>query len=119
MIDPFLEGNKNLVNQLGLSCTYKVAQQGAYDVETSSVTKTSTDYQIKAVQNNLKKSEQESPHFIGKQSCALYILPSTSFVPKPSDVVVYDSDTLEVKVVVKQRGLQGSIAGYKLLCVKG
>jgi hypothetical protein len=32
---------------------------------------------------------------------------------------MYDSDTLEVKVVVKQRGLQGSLAGYKLLCVKG
>jgi hypothetical protein len=119
MLDPFLEGNKSLVNQLGLLCTYKVIQQGAYDVDTSTVSTTSTEHQVKAVQNNLKKSEQESPHFIGKQSCALYILPNASFVPKPSDIVVYDSDTLEVKVVVKQRGLQGSVAGYKLLCVKG
>jgi hypothetical protein len=119
MLDPFLEGNRNLVNQLGLLCTYKVIQQGAYDVDTSSVSTTSTEYQIKAVQGNLRKSEQESPNFIGKQSCALYILPSALFVPKPSDSVVYDSDNLEVKVVIKQRGLQGPVAGYKLLCVKG
>lgn len=119
MQDPFLIGNKNLINQLGMNCTYKVITQGEYDVNTSQVTKTEVSWTIKAAQGTLRRSEKESVNFIDKQSCAIYILPNTNFVPKPSDQIVFDSNHLEVKEVQTQRGLQGQIAGYKLLCIKG
>ena len=118
-MDPFLSGNQNLIRQLGMDCTYTVITQGAYDVNTSQVLKTEVYYTIKAAQGTLRRSEQDSVNFTGKQSCAIYILPSTSFVPKPSDVIIFDSNTLEVKEVQTQRGLQGQVAGYKLLCIKG
>lgn len=118
-MDPFLSGNQNLIRQLGMNCTYTVITQGAYDVNTSQVLKTEVSYTIKAAQGTLRRSEQESVNFIGKQSCAIYILPNLNFVPKPSDCILFDSNNLEVKEVQTQRGLQGQVAGYKLLCVKG
>ena len=117
-MDPFIVGNKNLINQLGLLSTYNCITQGAYNVNTSQVQTSTVSYQVKAAQGTLSRKEQEATNLIGKQACDIYILPS-SFVPKPSDTILYDGTLLEIKEVQVQSGLGGVTAGYKLLCVKG
>lgn len=117
-MDFLVQGNKQLIGQLGMNVTYTKITRGAYDIDTGTVTESEVSSTIKGVQTQLRYSEKQSPDLIGQQACWLYILTQT-FIPEENDKVTIDGTVFTVKSLMVQRGLQGAVAGYKLLLVKG
>jgi uridine kinase len=117
MQDPFLANNRNLIKNLGSVCTYSSVSEAEYDVNTSSTVMQTTDYQVLVVQGTLTQKESNSPNLINTKAVVFHILPDPRFEPKVRDHVTYDSIQYEVKSTGKQRGLLGTVAGYRLVCM--
>jgi uridine kinase len=117
MQDPFLLNNRNLIKNLGSLCTYSSVLEASYDVDTSTAVMQTVDYQVLVVQGTLTQRESDSPNLINKKAVVFHILPDPRFEPKVKDHITYDSIQYEVKSTGKQRGLLGTTAGYRLICM--
>jgi hypothetical protein len=118
-MDGFLQANQSLMRQFGETATYKKIYPAVYDVNTSSVGSTESNFEILARVSMPRLSEQESPNLIGKDSRAIFVLPDSRYIPEVNDKIQVKTVFYTVKSVITQQGYAGTIVGYKLLCVRG
>lgn len=117
----FLAQTINLISQNGLQVTYKSIQgdSSTYNVETGSVTRTSTSYSVKAYPKHIKASQYNYPDLVGKQVCMFYVANNAlPFSFKFQDEFVYNSITYKVQSW-EEHFAEGELCLYKVLCVKG
>lgn len=82
MSNAFIQATSRAIDRHGISAVYKVITEGAYNVDTGSVTNTETSYNIKIYLKHIKANQFNYPNMIGKDAGLFYILGyNLSFVP--------------------------------------
>lgn len=111
----------NLINRHGIDCTYKVIVEGVYNVATRTVTNTSTEITLKAFRLIQNTKDTSSPNLVSKNDSTVLLAgleaEAKGVIPKVGDIIVYDSEELEVKVVMKHWAL-GKVSLYRLIVTR-
>ena len=114
----FLQAAIKQINTHGVSVSYVVVQEGAYDVNTGSVTNTETSSSIKAFPKKVKVSQFNYPTLIGREVLEFLVAGNSLAVsPNSQDKIVYDSNTYTVDSYSEHTAL-GQVCLYKILAVK-
>lgn len=117
MSNLFIKATASAIDRHGLSSTYKVITEGAYDVNTGSATNTETSYTVKMYMKHIKANQFNYPNLIGKTAGLFYILAyGLAFVPTATDLIVYDGKTYKVDSV-QSHAAGGSTVLYRVLAV--
>ena len=115
----FIKAAKELVYPNGLTVTYSSVTIGNYDIESGSVTNTTTETVIKAFPKAFKASIYSYPSLIGKNASEWLVvasdLPST---PKPLDKILRGTELHTVETY-SEHVAEGQVVLYKIITVKG
>lgn len=115
----FIQAAKELVYPNGLTVTYTSVTTGAYDIESGSVTNTTTETTIKAFPKVLKPSLYSYPSLVGKiVSEWLVVAPDLPSNPKPLDKILKGSEVHTVETY-SEHVAEGQVVLYKIIAVKG
>jgi hypothetical protein len=118
-MNPFLASTKKLIDLHGDTCTYKVVNEGAYNIETGSTANTETSYSVVMYKKHLVANQYNFPDLIGKDSAIFYLANnSLSFSPNINDKVLFNTETYTVQSIVKHSA-RGDVVLFKILAVKG
>lgn len=117
-MNPFTNTARRMIELQGRMIVYKSVVDGEYDPQTSLVTKTVTDYNVKAYKKQIKISHYSNPNLVTKDTADFYILvQDLNTSPKPQDLI-FDGEfeyTVDSFVVYEARGEK---IYYKVLAVK-
>lgn len=117
MSNAFIQATSRAIDRHGISAVYKVITEGAYNVDTGSVTNTETSYNIKMYLKHIKANQFNYPNMIGKDAGLFYILGyNLSFVPSASDLIVFQNKTYKVDSI-QSHAANGEIVLYRVLAV--
>ena len=117
MTNLFVKATASAIDRHGITCTYKSITEGAYDINTSSVTNTEISYSIRSYMKHIKATQWNYPNLIGKDTGLFYILAlGLGFTPSPQDLIVYDGKTYKVDNV-QGHAAGGEIVLYRVLAV--
>jgi hypothetical protein len=115
----FIKAAKELVYPNGLTVTYTSVTTGAYDIESGSVTNTTTETVIKAFPKTLKTSQYSFPALIGKNASEwLVVAPDLPSTPKPLDKILKGAEVHTVETY-SEHVAEGQVVLYKIIAVKG
>lgn len=110
-----MQATARAIDRHGTAATYRVITEGAYDIESDSVTNTETDYSVKMYMKHIKATQFNYPNMIGKESGLFYILAyNLGFTPSPADLIVFGSKTYKVDSV-QSHSASGQIVLYRVL----
>lgn len=118
-MNPFLQAAKELVYKNGVQITYSSITTGSYNVETGSVTSTSSTTSLKAFPKLLKPSTYNYPNLIGKNvSEWLVVASDLHSSPSPQDKITRGSEVLTVETY-SEHVAEGETVLYKIIAVRG
>lgn len=118
-MNPFLQAAKELVYPNGIQVTYTSNATGTYDVETGSVTNTSTATPLKAFPKAVKTSAYNYPNLIGKNVSEWLVVASDLIVsPSPLDKITRGSEVSAVDSYTEHMA-GGEVILYKIITVRG
>ena len=116
----FLDQTVRMLNLHGITLQYNSIQgdSSSYNVETGTVTRTVTQYSIKAYPKHIKANQYNYPDLVGKTACIFYIANSgLAFTLKFQDEIVYGGFTYKIQSWTEHFA-EGQICLYKVLAVK-
>ena len=117
MPNQFLISTKKALDLHGLTLSYTSVTTGAYNIETGSVTNTTTNYSKKIYPKHIRATAYNYPDYIGKDTVMFYLAnDSLGFTPKVSDVITYNSKAYKVESLQTHSAL-GEVVLYRLLAV--
>ncbi len=115
----FMSSALGLIKRNGVSSSYKVITEGAYDIETSSVVTTEVTHTVILYRKHIRANQYNFPDLVGKETAIFYLSNADiSFSPKPNDIIVSGGDTFTVQSVIEYNA-RGQLVFYKLVSVKG
>lgn len=115
----FIQAAKELVYPNGLTVTYSSVVTGNYDIESGSVTNTTTETVIKAFPKAFKASLYSLPSLIGKNASEwLVVAPDLPSTPKPLDKILKGTEVHTVETY-SEHVADGQVVLYKIIAVKG
>jgi hypothetical protein len=115
----FIKAAKELVYPNGLTVTYTSVTTGAYDIESGSVTNTTTETVIKAFPKAFKASVYSYPSLVGKNASEwLVVAPDLPSTPKPLDKILKGAEVHTVETY-SEHVAEGQVVLYKIIAVKG
>ena len=118
-MNPFIQAAKELVYPNGLTVTYKSISEPTYDVESGSVTNTTTETVIKAFPKAFKASLYSLPSLIGKNASEWLVVASDlPSGPKPLDKILKGTEVHTVETY-SEHVAEGQVVLYKIIAVKG
>lgn len=119
MTNPFITSAKKLIYRQGTSIGYVKVTTGGYNVETGSVTNTTSTTNIIAFPKRVKVNTYNYPNLIGKEVLEFLIvcedLPST---PTTTDKITYKGNTYSVDSYTEAMA-RGDLVIYKIIAAKG
>lgn len=118
-MNPFIQAAKELVYPNGLTITYRTVGESVYDVESGSVTNTSTETVLKAFPKAFRASTYSMPSLIGKNASEwLVVAPDLPSIPKPLDKILKGTEVFTVETY-SEHVAEGEVVLYKIIAVKG
>lgn len=118
-MNQFLISTKSFIDTNGISCTYTVVQEGAYNVETGSTTNTETAYTVKMYKKHLKANQYNYPNLVGKDAAMFYLVnDSLTFTPAVRDKITFSGVTYNIDSIQEHSAL-GVVILYRIVAVKG
>ena len=117
-MNQFAKASIGAITRNGTSVTYKTVSTGSYNPATGVVTSTETSITLKAYPKHIKFTAFNHPDLIGKEGVLFYFTAENSFVPKLSDIVVYNSGEYIVQSI-QSHFAQGEVILYRVLTIKG
>lgn len=91
----FLAASVNAINRQGVNVTYRTVTEGAYDVNTGTVTNVESDITVKAYPREIIATQYNFPNLIGKRLVEFYVANPT-LVVNPNDKIVFGTDVFTV-----------------------
>lgn len=117
-MNKFLASVKAALLRNGALGTYTKYSASVYNIETSSNTSTTTDYQIQMYEKNISTSQYNFPNLIGKQVSMFYIAAdSIPFVPQIKDVITFNGTKFAVDSFTEHMA-HGQVVMYKIVAVR-
>lgn len=118
-MNQFLISTKSFIDTNGISSTYTVIQEGAYDVETGSASNTETSYTVKMYKKHIKATQYNYPNLVGKDAAMFYLVnDSLAFTPAVRDKITFSGVTYTVDSIQEHSAL-GAVILYRIVAVKG
>jgi hypothetical protein len=118
-MDKYLAIVLKAINQHGKNCTYTTVVEGAYNVETGSVTNNETAHTVRMYKKHVRANQYNFPNMIGRDSALFYLANNNlSFIPAPKDKITINATTYTVDSVT-EHAADGLVILYKILTVKG
>jgi hypothetical protein len=115
----FIKAAKDLVYPNGITITYKTGGDSVYDIESGSVTNTTTETVIKAFPRAFKASVYSYPSLVGKNASEwLVVAPDLPSTPKPLDKILKGAEVHTVETY-SEHVADGQVVLYKIIAVKG
>lgn len=116
-MNPFEQSVIKLINKHGITSKYISVAEGVYDIETSSVTLTETEYSVKIYMKHIRANQFNYPNLVGKDTGLFYIATSALPVkPEPRDRIEFNSKIYRVESV-QTHAANGAIILYRILGV--
>lgn len=117
-MNQFSKASINAIARNGTTVTYKSVSNGTYDPSTGSVSSNELSKTLKTYPKHIKFTTFNHPELIGKEGILFYFAATSTFVPKLSDVVVYNSGNYTVQSI-QSHFAAGEVVLYRVLTIKG
>ena len=115
----FLRITINAILRHGSNCSYIAVAEGAYNVETGSVTNTETTYAVRMYKKHINASQYSYPDLVGKDAAMFYLANSNlGFTPTVRDKLVFNGVTYMIDSI-QEHVAQGVVALYRIIALKG
>lgn len=119
MSNAFLASTKKLINIHGESMSYVTVAEGAYNIETGSISNTETTYTVKMYKKHISANQYSYPNLIGKTAAIFYLAnDSLAFTPAIRDKITVSGETFTIDSLVEHRA-KGELVLYRLVAIKG
>jgi hypothetical protein len=113
----FKQSVEYILSRQGILSTYTRVVEGVYDVETSSVTNTSTNYTVKMYMKHQRANQYNFPNLIGKEVGLFYIsAASLPFTPEPQDLITFNGKVYKIDSV-QSHSADGQVILHRILGV--
>lgn len=117
MSNPFIRATAAAIDRHGSMISYDSIQEGTYDVNSGSVTSSTTNYAIKAYMKHIKANQFNYPNLIGKEAGLFYVLAyGLAFVPEAQDLITFNGKTYKVDSV-QSHSANSQIVLYRIMGV--
>lgn len=115
----FLSATKKALDRNGSPATFISVTEGAYNVETGSVTNTEKSYAVTMYKKPIKATQYNYPNLIGKDAGMFYLANySLKFLPGLRDKIVFEGSTYSVESI-QEHYAGGALVLFKIIAVKG
>ena len=116
MPSPFLVAAQRAINKHGITSTYKVRSQPAYNVETGTASQTETSVTLKLFPKAVKVNQFNYPNLIGKTVIKFLAL-GDAITPSTDDVIIFDSEVYSIDSFTEHYA-DSQVILWQILCVK-
>lgn len=118
-MNQFLVETKKFILSNGSSCTYKVVQEGSYNVETGGTTNTETSHTVTMYKKHIRANQYNYPNLVGKDAAMFYLAnDSISFTPAVRDKINFSGVEYSIDSIQEHSAL-GQVVLYRIIAVKG
>ena len=117
-MNQFSKASISAISRNGTTVTYKSVSNGTYDPSTGLITSNEVSKTVKAYPKHIKFTTFNHPDLIGKEGILFYFAATCTFIPKLSDIVVYNSSNYIVQSI-QSHFAAGEVVLYRVLTIKG